>query len=240
MTLTTQDEKVGGEFNLNSPKQLGEILFDQLQIDPNPKRTRTGQYMTNEQQLSRYADRHPMIPMLLNYRVVQKLKSTYVDTLPAAVFDFTGRIHTTFNQLVASTGRLNSEGPNLQNIPIRTDKGREIRRAFVPRGPDYLLLSADYSQIELRARMLTFMPPRRRGYTAWRLKRSRWRCAVSQRWSTMGLLTVCRHSGWHSGCVSHARKRPRSSSVISPNTRKYAAIWTRRSHLRTAVSMCRP
>ena len=143
-------EAAEGEFNLNSPKQLGEILFDRLQIDPNPKKTRTGQYMTNEQQLSRYADRHPMIPMLLDYRIVQKLKSTYVDTLPAAVFARTGRIHTTFNQLVAATGRLNSEGPNLQNIPIRTDKGREIRRAFVPRGPDYLLLSADYSQIELR------------------------------------------------------------------------------------------
>ena len=143
-------EAAEGEFNLNSPKQLGEILFDRLQVDPNPKKTRTGQYMTNEQQLSRYADRHPMIPMLLDYRVVQKLKSTYVDTLPAAVFERTGRIHTTFNQLVAATGRLNSEGPNLQNIPIRTEKGREIRRAFVPRGPDYLLLSADYSQIELR------------------------------------------------------------------------------------------
>ena len=143
-------EAAGGEFNLNSPKQLGEILFDRLEIDPNPKKTRTGQYMTNEQQLSRYADRHPMIPLLLDYRIVQKLKSTYVDTLPAAVFERTGRIHTTFNQLVAATGRLNSEGPNLQNIPIRTAKGREIRRAFVPRGPDYLLLSADYSQIELR------------------------------------------------------------------------------------------
>ena len=143
-------EAAGGEFNLNSPKQLGEILFDRLQIDPNPKKTRTGQYMTNEQQLSRYADRHPVIPMLLDYRIVQKLKSTYVDTLPAAVEPRTGRIHTTFNQLAAATGRLNSEGPNLQNIPIRTAKGREIRRAFVPRGPDYLLLSADYSQIELR------------------------------------------------------------------------------------------
>ena len=116
-------EAAGGEFNLNSPKQLGEILFDRLQIDANPKKTRTGQYMTNEQQLSRYADRHPMIPMLLDYRIVQKLKSTYVDALPAAVFERTGRIHTTFNQLVAATGRLNSEGPNLQNIPIRTDKG---------------------------------------------------------------------------------------------------------------------
>ena len=143
-------QAAGGEFNLNSPKQLGEILFDRLQIDPNPKKTRTGQYMTNEQQLSRYADRHPMIPLLLDYRIVQKLKSTYVDTLPAAVFERTGRIHTTFNQLAAATGRLNSEGPNLQNIPIRTAKGREIRRAFVPRGPGYLLLSADYSQIELR------------------------------------------------------------------------------------------
>ena len=138
-----------GPFNLNSPKQLGELLFERLKISDKPKRTRTGQYMTTEQELTRLADRHPIIPLILEYRAVQKLKSTYVDSLPGAVMPQTGRIHTTFNQLVAATGRLNSEGPNLQNIPIRTDRGREIRRAFVaPEGQ--VLLAADYSQIELR------------------------------------------------------------------------------------------
>ena len=139
----------GGAFNLNSPKQLGELLFERLRISDKPKRTRTGQYMTTEQELTRLADRHPIIPLILDYRAVQKLKSTYVDSLPGAVMPQTGRIHTTFNQLVAATGRLNSEGPNLQNIPIRSDRGREIRRAFVaPEGQ--VLLAADYSQIELR------------------------------------------------------------------------------------------
>ena len=138
-----------GAFNLNSPKQLGELLFERFKISDKPKRTRTGQYMTTEQELTRLADRHPIIPLILEYRAVQKLKSTYVDTLPGAVMPQTGRIHTTFNQLVAATGRLNSEGPNLQNIPIRSDRGREIRRAFVaPEGQ--VLLAADYSQIELR------------------------------------------------------------------------------------------
>ena len=138
-----------GAFNLNSPKQLGELLFERLKISDKPKRTRTGQYMTTEQELTRLADRHPIIPLILEYRAVQKLKSTYVDSLPGAVMPQTGRIHTTFNQLVAATGRLNSEGPNLQNIPIRSDRGREIRRAFVaPEGQ--VLLAADYSQIELR------------------------------------------------------------------------------------------
>ena len=140
----------GGPFNLNSPKQLGELLFEQLKISDKPKRTRTGQYLTTEQELTRLADRHPIIPAMLEYRVVQKLKSTYVDALPDSVVAETGRIHTTFNQLVAATGRLNSENPNLQNIPIRTDKGREIRRAFVAPAPDQVLLAADYSQIELR------------------------------------------------------------------------------------------
>ena len=140
----------GGPFNLNSPKQLGELLFDHLKIADKPKRTRTGQYVTTEQELTRLADRHPIIPAMLEYRVVQKLKSTYVDALPDSVAAATGRIHTTFNQLAAATGRLNSENPNLQNIPIRTDKGREIRRAFVAPGADQVLLAADYSQIELR------------------------------------------------------------------------------------------
>ena len=140
----------GGPFNLNSPKQLGELLFDRLAIADKPKRTRTGQYVTTEQELTRLADRHPIIPAMLEYRVVQKLKSTYVDVLPDSVEAATGRIHTTFNQLAAATGRLNSENPNLQNIPIRTDKGREIRRAFVAPEAGQVLLAADYSQIELR------------------------------------------------------------------------------------------
>ena len=139
----------GHECNIGPPKQLGELLFERLKIDDQPKRTRTGQYMTTEQELTRFADRHPIIPLILDYRAVQKLKSTYVDTLPDAVQPQTGRIHSTFNQLVAATGRLNSEAPNLQNIPIRSDRGREIRRAFVaPEGQ--VLLAADYSQIELR------------------------------------------------------------------------------------------
>ena len=140
----------GREFNLNSPKQLGEVLFDELKISAKPKKTRTGQYMTNEQELTRHLGAHPIVEKILEYRVVQKLKSTYVDALPGAVHPATGRIHTTFNPLVAATGRLNSENPNLQNIPIRTERGREIRRAFVAGGDDLRLITADYSQIELR------------------------------------------------------------------------------------------
>ena len=116
----------GGEFNLNSPKQLGELLFEQFKISDKPKRTRTGQYSTTEQELTRLADRHPLIPAILEYRVVQKLKSTYVDALPAAVSSETGRIHTTFNQLVAATGRLNSENPNLPEHP-RSEPTRGAR-----------------------------------------------------------------------------------------------------------------
>ena len=140
----------GREFNLNSPKQLGEVLFDELEIAAKPKKTRTGQYMTNEQELTRYLGVHPIVEKILEYRVVQKLKSTYVDALHSAVHPVTGRIHTTFNPLVAATGRLNSENPNLQNIPIRTERGREIRRAFVAGGKQLCLITADYSQIELR------------------------------------------------------------------------------------------
>jgi DNA polymerase-1 len=140
----------GAEFNLNSPKQLGEILFEKLKLAEAPKKTRTGQYATDEQTLVALATDHEVVRRLLEYRESAKLKSTYVDALPAAIFQKSGRVHTTFQQLATATGRLNSQEPNLQNIPIRTKLGREIRKAFVARDADYLLLSADYSQIELR------------------------------------------------------------------------------------------
>jgi DNA polymerase I len=140
----------GTTFNLNSPRQLGQILFDVLKICEAPKKTKTGQYATDEQTLLALAPDHEIVQRLLEYRTAAKLKSTYADALPNAIWAKTGRIHTTFNQVATATGRLNSQNPNLQNIPIRTERGQEIRRAFVPRDPDHLLLSADYSQIELR------------------------------------------------------------------------------------------
>jgi DNA polymerase I len=140
----------GHAFNLNSPRQLGDVLFDVLKICENPKRTKSGQYATDEQTLLTLAPEHEIVRSLLEYRTAAKLKSTYADTLPLAISPATGRIHTTYNQVMTATGRLSSNNPNLQNIPIRTEHGREIRKAFIPRGPEYLLLSADYSQIELR------------------------------------------------------------------------------------------
>ena len=143
--------KLAGEsFNLNSPKQIGEILFAKLTIEENPKRTKTGQYQTNEQTLSRLAPQHEIVRQILEYREAVKLKSVYVDMLPGAVNKETGRIHTHYEQAVTATGRMQSSGPNLQNIPIRTPLGQEIRKAFVPRSESFALLSADYSQIELR------------------------------------------------------------------------------------------
>ncbi len=140
----------GEEFNLNSPKQLGEVLFDKLKLVDKPKKTRTGQYKTDEQVLSALALQHEIVADILAYREAAKLKNTYVDALPETVHPVTGRVHTQYDQLMTATGRLASNHPNLQNIPIRTDMGREIRKAFVPRGKDFCLLSADYSQIELR------------------------------------------------------------------------------------------
>jgi DNA polymerase-1 len=141
----------GVKFNIASPKQLGEILFEILQIDPKAKRTGASkQYSTSEDVLLKLKFRHPIVNQVLNYRSLAKLKSTYVDALPALVKPQTGRLHTSFNQAVTATGRLSSSNPNLQNIPIRTDLGREIRKAFVPRDEQHTLLSADYSQIELR------------------------------------------------------------------------------------------
>ncbi|MFZ4400646.1 MAG: DNA polymerase I [Bacteroidales bacterium] len=143
-------ELAGIEFNIASPKQLGEILFERLKIVDNPKHTKTKQYSTGEEVLQKLLNKHPIIQKILDYRSLAKLKSTYVDSLPTMFNPRTGRIHTSYNQAVAATGRLSSNNPNLQNIPIRTEKGREIRKAFVPRNEDYVILSADYSQIELR------------------------------------------------------------------------------------------
>lgn len=140
----------GQPFNLDSPKQLGTILFDLLKIPYQGKKTATGQYSTDEAMLQSLAPQHPIAALLLDYRELSKLRSTYVDALPQLINPQTGRVHTTYNQAVAATGRLSSTAPNLQNIPIRTERGREIRKAFVPRNADYVLLSADYSQIELR------------------------------------------------------------------------------------------
>ncbi len=140
----------GETFNIGSPKQLGEILFDKLKLDANAKKTKTGQYATGEEILSKLEAEHEIARKILDYRELIKLKNTYVDALPLLISRRTGRIHTSFNQAVASTGRLSSANPNLQNIPIRTPRGQEIRKAFVPRGPEFLIMSADYSQIELR------------------------------------------------------------------------------------------
>ncbi|NNC86796.1 MAG: DNA polymerase I [Bacteroidia bacterium] len=143
-------KNAGEEFNIASPKQLGEILFKKLELDPKAKKTKTGQFATGEDILTRLAPKHKIIQHILDFRQLNKLKNTYVDTLPEMINPKTGRVHTSFNQAVAATGRLSSQHPNLQNIPIRTEKGREVRKAFVPRNKDYTLLSADYSQIELR------------------------------------------------------------------------------------------
>lgn len=143
-------ELAGVKFNLASPKQLGDVLFEKLKLDPKAKKTKTGQYATGEEILSKLAGEHEIAQAILDYRQMVKLKSTYVDALPTMINEKTGRIHTTYNQFVAATGRLSSINPNLQNIPIRTDRGREIRKAFVPRDENHVLLAADYSQIELR------------------------------------------------------------------------------------------
>jgi DNA polymerase-1 len=144
-------KEAGVRFNLGSPKQLGEVLFDKLKLDPSAKKTKTGQYQTGEDVLLKLAAKgHDIVDSILTFRELTKLKSTYVDALPALINPKTGRVHTTYGQAVAVTGRLASNNPNLQNIPVRTDRGREIRKAFIPRSEEYVLVSADYSQIELR------------------------------------------------------------------------------------------
>lgn len=140
----------GSQFNINSSRQLGEVLYEQLKVTDKPPRTATKQYSTAEEVLQKLADRHPIIPLILEYRSITKLVGTYLDSFPKLINPATGRLHTVYNQTVTATGRLSSSNPNLQNIPIRTERGREIRRAFVARDDDHLLLAADYSQIELR------------------------------------------------------------------------------------------
>jgi DNA polymerase-1 len=154
-TLEKEIYKMAGtEFNLNSPQQLGKVLFDEMEIHKEfggrrPKKTATGQYSTSEQVLEKYAD-HMLVGKILEFRKLSKLQSTYIDALPNLISKKTGRLHTSFNQTIAATGRLSSSDPNLQNIPIRTEIGREIRRAFVTSKKSDWILSADYSQIELR------------------------------------------------------------------------------------------
>lgn len=143
-------EKAGVKFNIASPKQLGEVLFDKLQLDPKAKKTKTGQYQTGEDVLTALSSKHDIVQYILDFRSLQKLKSTYVDALPEMINPKTGRVHTSYNQAVASTGRLSSNNPNLQNIPIKTARGREVRKAFIAKDAEHVILSADYSQIELR------------------------------------------------------------------------------------------
>ena len=143
-------ELAGEKFNIDSPKQLGVILFEKLKITTEMKKTKTGQYSTGEDVLQRYLHTHEIVPLILDYRELRKLKSTYIDTLPNMINPITGRVHTNFMQAVAATGRLSSNQPNLQNIPIRTSRGKEIRKAFVARDENHVLVSADYSQVELR------------------------------------------------------------------------------------------
>ncbi|MFX0555494.1 DNA polymerase I [Maribacter sp. CXY002] len=143
-------EAAGEEFNIGSPKQLGEILFNKMKLVDKPKKTKTGQYSTAEDVLSYLAKDHEIVQNVLDYRGLTKLKSTYVDALPEQVEPSTGRVHTDYMQTVAATGRLSSNNPNLQNIPIRTERGRQVRKAFVPKDENHVLLAADYSQIELR------------------------------------------------------------------------------------------
>jgi DNA polymerase-1 len=140
----------GTKFNVSSPKQVGEILFEYLKITDKAKKTKTGQYATSEDVLAKLESAHPIVSKILDYRELVKLKSPYVDAIPDLVNPNTHHIHTSFNQVVAVTGRLSSDNPNLQNIPIRTERGRQIRKAFIPRNENFILLSADYSQIELR------------------------------------------------------------------------------------------
>ena len=143
-------EQAGIKFNLASPKQLGEVLFEKMQLGDKVKKTKGGQYSTGEDVLLKLAKENPIVENILNFRELTKLKSTYVDALPQLINKKSCRVHTCYGQAIAVTGRLSSNNPNLQNIPVRTERGREIRKAFIPRNSDHLIISADYSQIELR------------------------------------------------------------------------------------------
>ena len=140
----------GCEFNINSTKQVGEVLFDKLQLDSKAKKTKTGGYSTSEEVLEKLRSKHPIVDKLLEYRGIKKLLSTYIDALPELINPSNGKIHTSYNQAVTATGRLSSTNPNLQNIPVRDEMGREIRKAFIADNEECIFFSADYSQIELR------------------------------------------------------------------------------------------
>lgn len=142
-------EMAGETFNVGSPSKVGEILFDKLELDPKAKKTKTGQYSTSEDVLEKLVSKHPIVSKIMEFRALKKLYTTYLTALPAAINPETGKVHTNYNQTVTATGRISSTAPNLQNIPVRDDEGREIRRAFIA-DPGHLFLSADYSQIELR------------------------------------------------------------------------------------------
>ena len=143
-------ELAGEEFNISSPKQLGEVLFEKMKITNKPKKTKTGQYSTSEEVLNELSSKSDLVKLVLKFRSISKLLNTYINSLPKQLDKYTNRIHTEYVQTVASTGRLSSINPNLQNIPIRTNRGREVRKAFIARNKDYFLMAADYSQIELR------------------------------------------------------------------------------------------
>ena len=143
-------QMAGEEFNISSPKQLGVILFEKMKIDPGAKMTKTKQYSTAEETLEKLADKHSIVGKILEYRGLKKLLSTYVEALPLLINPRTKKLHTSYNQAIAATGRLSSTNPNLQNIPIRDENGRELRKAFIPSDSEHTFLSADYSQIELR------------------------------------------------------------------------------------------
>src|SRR5690606_14120214 len=140
--------QAGFQFNIASPKQIGEILFDRMKIPYKGAKTKTGQYSTDEAKLTELSAEYPFVADILTFRGLSKLKSTYVDALPTQINPKTGRVHSSFNQALAATGRLSSNNPNLQNIPIKTKEGARVREAFVPRDENHLLLSADYSQVE--------------------------------------------------------------------------------------------
>ena len=217
----------GIPFNVDSPKQLGEVLFEHLEIPAKVKKTKTGQYPTSEAVLSKLKDKHPIVAEVLEYRKLKKLRSTYVEPLPALILEETGRVHTTYMQVVAATGRLSSKDPNLQNIPIRTEQGREIRKAFVPRDQDHVLVAADYSQVELRIAAAmskerglieafqkgkTSTPPRQQRCLGWRLKTSRANSGARRKRSILESFTgkaplvLPKHWGFRG-------RRPRASST---------------------------
>ncbi len=215
-------ELAGGPFNISSPKQLGEVLFDRLGL-ARGKKTKTG-WSTNVEVLSKLAEEHDIAAKILDYRSLAKLKNTYTDALPKLIHPDTGRIHTSFNQAVTATGRLSSSEPNLQNIPIRTEEGSRVREAFIP-AEGNVLLAADYSQVELRILAHLADEPVLRRFSGCSLKWSRLKCDARPKPSTSGSSTAWAPSVWPKIWVSHAR-RPRPLSITTSTAiRASAIIW---------------